>query len=61
MENYSIYLHHERDKYNFIDIARDAGAKITDVSGCGSGYHICILATPEQATTINKRLGGIPA
>lgn len=55
MENYSIYLEHENDKYTFIDIVRAVGGKITDVSGCGTGYHICLLATPAQATRINKK------
>lgn len=56
MENYSIYFNHESEKYNFLSIARAEGAKITDVSGCGPGYHICIQATPIQAAAINKRL-----
>jgi hypothetical protein len=59
MENYSIYLHHESDKYTFIDICRNNGAKITDVSGCGEGYHICLLATPAQATRINRDWGRV--
>ena len=54
MENYSIYLNTERDKYNFISICRNAGAELADVSGCGTGYHISILATPVQAARINK-------
>ena len=54
MENYSIYLERETDKYNFIDICRNVGAELTAVAGCGSGYHISILATPSQANTINK-------
>ena len=55
MYNYSIYLNTEREKYAFIDIARTAGAKITDVSGCGPGYHICMDATPAQADKINAK------
>ena len=53
MENYSIYLSTETEKYDFMAIARQNGAKITDVSGCGPGYHICISATPKQAENIN--------
>lgn len=53
MNNYSIYLHTEREKYAFLDIARRSGATITDVSGCGPGYHICMNATPMQADRIN--------
>lgn len=57
MENYSIYLSTENDKYTFMDIVRTAGAILTDVSGCGEGYHICIEATPKQAETINTLWG----
>ena len=57
MENYSIYFNHESEKYNFLGIARAVGAIIADVSGCGTGYHISIQATPAQAATINARLG----
>jgi hypothetical protein len=57
MENYSIYLETEKEKYTFMDIARQAGAVLTDVAGCGSGYHICISATPGQADRINAAWG----
>ena len=53
MENYSIYLSTESEKYDFMAIVRMNGGKITDVSGCGPGYHICLLATPIQADRIN--------
>jgi len=59
MENYSIYIDRENQKYTFLDIARAAGAKITDVSGCGAGYHISILATPNQAKKINNAWGAV--
>lgn len=58
MENYSIYLSTEREKYTFMAIVRRAGAVLSDVSGCGSGYHISIQATPGQATRINNEWGG---
>lgn len=58
MENYSIYLSTETEKYDFISICRNAGAKITDVAGCGPGYHICISATPIQAERINTVWNG---
>ena len=61
MENYSIYLSTENEKYTFMDIARHNGAKITDVSGCGPGYHICMLATPGQADRINSEWAGVSA
>ena len=57
MQNYNIYVNTENEKYNVLDLARTAGAKITGVSGCGSGYYIQIAATPAQAHTINLRLG----
>lgn len=57
MENYSIYLDSENQKYSFIEIARQAGAELAAVSGCGTGYHISILATPGQAEQINRMWG----
>lgn len=59
MENYSIYLHTEKEKYTFMDIVRRAGGKITDVAGCGPGYHICLQATPIQADRINAAWAGV--
>lgn len=59
MENYSIYLERETDKYNFISICRNAGAELAAVSGCGTGYHISILATPSQAARINREWGRV--
>ena len=59
MENYSIYLSTETEKYSFMDIVRRSGAKLTDVAGCGPGYHICISATPKQAETINTAWTGV--
>ena len=56
MNNYSIYLATENEKYNFINISRNCGAKITGVSGCGTGYYIQIDATETQVTTINNAL-----
>lgn len=57
MENYSIYLSKETEKYTFLGIARQAGAIIADVAGCGTGYHISLLATPNQAAAINRAWG----
>lgn len=54
MKTYSIYLETEREKYNFMDIARQAGAELSNVSGCGAGYYISIRATDRQAATINR-------
>ena len=59
MENYSIYLETETQKYNFMAIVRQAGAVLTDVAGCGTGYHICLQATPGQAARINEMWGRV--
>jgi len=59
MENYSIYLSTENEKYDFMDIVRQAGAVLAAVSGCGSGYHISIQATPNQADRINAAWGAV--
>lgn len=59
MENYSIYLATENEKYDFMDIVRQAGAVLAAVSGCGSGYHISIQATPNQADRINAAWGAV--
>lgn len=56
MENYSIYLDTEEEKYHFMNIARGAGALVTGVSGCGTGYYIQIDATASQVDEINRRL-----
>lgn len=58
MQNYNIYVNTENEKYNIMDLARAAGAKITGVSGCGTGYYIQLDATPAQAHAINLQLKG---
>ena len=58
MNNYNIIAGTETQKYNIINIIRQAGAVLTGVSGCGTGYYIQIDATPEQADNINLMLGG---
>jgi hypothetical protein len=58
MKNYNIIAGSETQKYNIINIIRQAGAVLTGVSGCGTGYYIQIDATPEQADNINLMLGG---
>lgn len=59
MENYSIYLDKETEKYKMISIVREVGAILSDVSGCGTGYHISVQATPIQAETINRMFSGV--
>lgn len=61
MNNYNIIAGTETQKYNIINIIRQAGAVLTGVSGCGTGYYIQIDATPEQAENINLMLGGVTA
>ncbi len=58
MNNYNIIAGTETQKYNIINIIRAAGAVLTGVSGCGTGYYIQIDATPEQADNINLMLEG---
>lgn len=58
MQNYNIYLETETEKYNFMNLVRAAGARITGVSGCGTGYYIQLDATPAQAHEINAKLKG---
>lgn len=59
MHNYNIYLATENEKYDFMKLARAAGAKISGVSGCGTGYYIQLDATPDQVHTINAQLKGV--
>ena len=61
MNIYNIIEGSEKQKYNIINIIRKAGAVLTGVSGCGTGYYIQIDATPEQADNINLMLGGATA
>ena len=61
METYSIYLATETEKYTFMDIVRRSGAVLSAVSGCGTGYHISIEATPGQAESINTAWAGVCA
>lgn len=58
MNNYNIIAGTESQKYNIINIVRQAGAVLTGVSGCGTGYYIQIDATQQQADNINLMLGG---
>lgn len=61
MNNYNIIAESEKQKYNIINIIRKAGAELTAVSGCGTGYYIQLDATPKQAENINLMLGGVTA
>jgi hypothetical protein len=61
MKNYNVYMTTEKAKYDFITTAREIGAIITGVSGCGTGYYIQLDATDEQAARINMYLQGATA
>lgn len=56
MNNYNIYRETENEKYRMINMIRKAGAVLTGVSACGTGYYIQIDATPEQAAVINNMI-----
>lgn len=56
MNNYSIYLATETEKYRLIELSRAAGATVTGGSGCGTGYYIQIDATAAQADEINRKM-----
>lgn len=58
MSAYSIYLETEKEKYNLIRAARQSGATVTGVSGCGPGYYIQVDATPAQVAQIEKTMQG---
>jgi hypothetical protein len=55
-KNYNIYVNTENEKYNVINIIKAAGATLTAVSGCGSGYYIQLDADENQVDKINRRL-----
>lgn len=56
MNSYNLYRETEREKYRVLEIIRKAGATLTGVSACGTGYYIQINATPEQAARINDMI-----
>ena len=58
MQNYNIYVQTEGEKYNILNLIRAAGARITGISGCGTGYYIQLDATPNQVHIINAKLKG---
>ena len=56
MNSYNLYRETEAEKYQAMNMIRKAGARVTNVSGCGSGYYIQLEATPEQAENINRMI-----
>ena len=56
MHSYNLYRGTEAEKYQVINIIRKAGATLTGVSACGTGYYIQFDATEKQAETINNMI-----
>ena len=56
MHNYNITAATEGEKYYLLDLIRSTGAKVTGVSGYGSGYYIQLNAEPLQVAAINLEL-----
>lgn len=56
MNNYNLYRATEAEKYQVINFIKKAGATLTGVSACGTGYYIQLDATPEQADAINNMI-----
>ena len=56
MQAYNLYRETEAEKYQVINIIRKAGATLTGVSACGTGYYIQLDATEKQAETINNMI-----
>ena len=58
MNNYNIVVWTKEEKYQVIDMIRNAGAILLQVSGYYEGYYIELSATPEQVFLLNQKLGG---
>lgn len=56
MEKYNLYRATETGKNAALEMINKAGATVTGVSGCGSGYYIQLEATPEQANRIDQMI-----
>lgn len=56
MHNYNVYRETETEKYQVMNMIRKAGARVTNVSGCGSGYYIQLEATLEQTSEIDRMI-----
>ena len=53
---YNLYRGTEAEKYEALAMIRRAGATVTGVSGCGTGYYIQLDATPEQASELDRMI-----
>lgn len=56
MQAYNLYRETEAEKCQVINFIRKAGATLTGVSACGTGYYIQLDATEKQAETINNMI-----
>lgn len=53
---YNLYRETATEKYEALAMIRRAGATVTGVSGCGTGYYIQLNATPEQASELDRMI-----
>ena len=56
LNSYNLYRETAEEKYAAMAMIRKAGAVVTGVSGCGSGYYIQLNATPEQASELDRMI-----
>lgn len=56
INSYNLYRETTAGKYEAMAMIRKAGATVTGVSGCGSGYYIQLNATPEQASELDRMI-----
>lgn len=56
MENYNLYRATETGKNAALEMIKKAGATVTCVSGCGTGFYIQLDATTEQANRIDQMI-----
>lgn len=53
---YNLYRDTAEGKYAAMALIRKAGATVTGVSACGTGYYIQLNATPEQASDLDRMI-----
>ena len=56
MEKYNLYRATETGKCAALETIKKAGATVTGVSGCGTGFYIQLEATLEQANRIDQMI-----
>ena len=60
MNSYNIYVQTETEKYEVIQDIRDAGAILTGVSGCGTGYYSLSSICRASVAVSYGQAGGRP-